>query len=628
MRKAQEKVLSKTPEGIFSSLNFYVQAFVVAITGFILYANTATHEYAFDDGLVIIENKWVQQGFSGISEIMTHGELDAFYEKYGSKEQFSGGRYRPLSIVTFAIENEFFGDNPNERHVVNILLYMLTLVVMLALLRTYIFPKNPDAAFIATLLFAMHPLHSEVVANIKNRSEILALLFALLTMFYAFRWTHTQKIKDGIVGAGCLILALLSKEYGVVMFVLIPLSFFIFTRLKPQNILLYSLPFWLVIVAYIALRLGITQASVSNKASTEVLNNQYLLATSGEKIATKIYVLWLYLKAMFIPYPLSCDYSYNQIPFIQLSNYRFAGALILYIAISIATLWLIVKRHVAGFFLAFYLGHLFLISNLTIEIGTTYSERLAYIPSLGIVLLIAWGLTYGIKKAMAGTPNAQPVVVISLLSIFFLMSFFIVFNRNKVWKNDATLFIHDVKTSPNSVIVLGNAGKNYLILAEDSANILIKDSLLEQSVKYSSRAVEIHPRFLNGHINLCIAYILLKNYDAAERSLHVAAEVFPSHPKVQECSVYLSNQFLNAGVIAGIEQKDYDKAIYYMQKAGEWNPGNAEIYYNMGGVYFTKGDYANAMIYWQKTLSINPNHIQAQQGMMAITTNPELTPQK
>ena len=111
--------------------SFRMQAIILTILGFLFYANSFNNEYAFDDGIVILKNEYVQQGFSGIPKILTRDAYDSFYRQQNASQQFSGGRYRPLSIVTFAIEQQFFGskakDKPDNdvafiRHVMNVLL--------------------------------------------------------------------------------------------------------------------------------------------------------------------------------------------------------------------------------------------------------------------------------------------------------------------------------------------------------------------------------------------------------------------------------------------------------------------------------------------------------------------------
>src|SRR5690606_21601064 len=145
------------------------------------------------------------KGFAGIGDILTKDAYDSYYRQLNTTNQLNGGRYRPLSIVTFAIEQQFFGAVPEDkvdsvlkqsvaygvrgpqeqqlvrnmhvRHVVNVLIYMLSVVVILYFLRFIVFKEHHLMAFIAALLFTVRPIHTEVVANVKSRDEIMSFLF-------------------------------------------------------------------------------------------------------------------------------------------------------------------------------------------------------------------------------------------------------------------------------------------------------------------------------------------------------------------------------------------------------------------------------------------------------------------
>src|SRR3972149_4965022 len=153
--------------GIRNDGNFrwaYIFLFLFAVG---LYANTLNHDFAFDDSVVITGNKYTKQSFDGIKTLATK---DLFYGIYGSALDLEGGRWRPLTLVMFAVEYHFFGDNAHPYHFINILLYGITAIILFLTLKEF-FPKNYLLAFIATLLFIAHPLHTEVVANIKSRDE-------------------------------------------------------------------------------------------------------------------------------------------------------------------------------------------------------------------------------------------------------------------------------------------------------------------------------------------------------------------------------------------------------------------------------------------------------------------------
>src|ERR1019366_3277597 len=93
----------------FTFGNFKIQALILVVLGFILYSNSFLNEYCLDDGIVIQKNEYVQKGFAGIPKILSTDAYDSFYRQMGAQQELAGGRYRPLSVITFAIEQALFG---------------------------------------------------------------------------------------------------------------------------------------------------------------------------------------------------------------------------------------------------------------------------------------------------------------------------------------------------------------------------------------------------------------------------------------------------------------------------------------------------------------------------------------
>ena len=211
----------------------YAIIFLFAVA---IYFNTLWNNYALDDSVMIWQNKFTLKGLSGIKDLFTHDSLTGFWGEKGS-QMVSGGRYRPLSLLTFAFEVNFFGLNPKVSHGVNVLLFASTCLLLYHLLLSLI-PNKKDRPFylsipfIATMIYAGHPIHTEVVANIKGRDEIMGLLFSLLTLFISLRYVKLQKPLDLVWGTLCFFLALLSKENAITFIAIIPLTYFFFTQAR------------------------------------------------------------------------------------------------------------------------------------------------------------------------------------------------------------------------------------------------------------------------------------------------------------------------------------------------------------------------------------------------------------
>ena len=165
---------------------------VVFILGFVLYANTLGNGYAFDDSIVITDNQFTQKGFAGIPDLLTK---DFFEGLYGKSLELTGGRYRPLSLVSFAIERGIFGDNPLIGHLVNALIYGLCCLFLFHVVARFT-SYTSSIPYVTSILFCFHPIHTEVVANIKSRDEILCFLFLMLTirLFQKFEKISAKKI--------------------------------------------------------------------------------------------------------------------------------------------------------------------------------------------------------------------------------------------------------------------------------------------------------------------------------------------------------------------------------------------------------------------------------------------------
>jgi tetratricopeptide (TPR) repeat protein len=608
------------PSFAYDSFNF--RAILLIVIGFIFYSNSFLNEYALDDGIVIEKNDYVQQGFRGIPKIMSTDAYESYYRQMNAKQQLSGGRYRPLSIVTFAVEQQLFGskgkDKPKTelstlRHVTNVLFYILSIVALFYFLLFYVFKDKPDVAFLTAFLFLIHPMHTEVVANVKSRDEILSFLFIILTFISVFRYRENLKKRTLLGGLIFYFLALLSKEYAITLVVLIPMLFYILKGDTFIKSVVSAVPFFIVALVYIIIRYKIVGkgATVEN---TDVLNNPYMFASPDEKWATKIEVLNHYLRLLFYPYPLSSDYSYSTIPYTNFSNPLVYVSIIIHVSMIIGTIVLFIKRNILSFALAFYLLHLALICNLFFDVGATMGERLVYHSSFGFLLFVSVVIYWLISKIKSA--EARKKTFIAIVVLIALPAAYIVIERNADWKNDGTLFIGDAATVPNSALVNGNAGKAYVDLSEMPENKPLEKEYIQKAIYHLTRATTIHTQYVNGYLNLGVCYFKLKDYDKAKEYWDKAKTIFPNNPYLKRNFPLLGTAYMNEALSIG--GKDPAKAIVLLEKAVVCDPSNPELWYNLGGACFTVNNFTRAREAWTQTLQLKPDHAQAKQGLMAI----------
>lgn len=204
------------------SIRWY--AIIVFAFSFLIYFNSAFNDYNLDDELVTRNHRLTSRGISAIPDIFT----EPYYKDLAGYEY----EYRPMVFVTFAIEHSFFGESPFVSHIINVLLYAgmcaFLFYVLLSIFEGYsvLFP------FIVSMLFAAHPIHTEVVASIKNRDEILALLFGLAAVWYAVKYTAQGKWWQLALVPAMFVLGMLSKTPTIIFAILVPLTLILFTQVS------------------------------------------------------------------------------------------------------------------------------------------------------------------------------------------------------------------------------------------------------------------------------------------------------------------------------------------------------------------------------------------------------------
>jgi tetratricopeptide (TPR) repeat protein len=206
----------------FNTHQIWIAVWFLALT-FVLYGHSLNHEYNIDDDYVIEKHELAQQGIKAIPDI--------FSTRYHTERDLQFG-YRPLTIAVYAIEYQIFGENLNVFHLMNLLWYVALLFVLYKLFRLLLPQVSLWYIVIVITIFAVHPLHSEVVLSLKNREEILCLLLASLSWIQFIRFYEKSQWQRASLGVIFLGLAFLTKETAIIFIAIIPLSLFYFRTKK------------------------------------------------------------------------------------------------------------------------------------------------------------------------------------------------------------------------------------------------------------------------------------------------------------------------------------------------------------------------------------------------------------
>jgi len=602
VKKKSNRFLKK----IYSFIPYY--PWIVVITAFVIYAHTIGMDYTLDDGIVITKNEFTQKGLAGIPEIFKY---DTFYGCTAINTEnllVSGGRYRPLSLAFFAIEYQVFGLNAWIGHLMNIVYYALLGIVLLKVCKIIFRQGMPEksshlAALITTLFFVLHPVHTEVVANIKGRDEIFTMLFAMLAWYLLIRKPFSKLINAALVFSSFL-LALLSKENAITFLAVIPLgSLFIF-RNKVQEAFKEMIPVVLASAVFLVIR-GLVIGNDLGFVSRELMNNPFLKWNGStysdftflEKMALIAASFAKYMQLLLFPHPLTHDYYPKQITASPLlvGFGLAAGVILLFLLFRY---WK--QNKVLAFGIAYFILTFSIVSNVIFPVGTIMSERFLFMSSFGIFLGLSSLLTPQIKK-IKRTKN-----LFFILVVIFLLYGFKTVTRNTAWKDNHTLFFRDVETSTNSAKVHNAVG--IISIEEAIAEKPVKQELLLKGIQYLDEAIEIHPGYKDAYLMSGYAQLFLGQFESAQQKFSKAKQITGSSSSFME---RLLVAFRSAGKYLGETDGNISAAMYCLKEAEKIDPGDYETIQLLGVANGMQGFHSQAIVYFKKAVDQKPDDVQA-----------------
>ncbi len=594
---------------------------IIFIAAFALYFQTVSYEYVLDDQIVLTDNQFTNKGFEGILDILTTESFAGYFGE--QKDILPGARYRPLSLVTFAIEVAIAGQNSALSHFINTLLYALLGVLIFYTLKLVMIPLNKKwyftIPFIATLLYIIHPLHTEVVANVKGRDEILAMLFAITALMTIFKSLDSKKTLWLSIGALSFFLGLLAKENTITFLAIIPITLFVFRETSYKTILSSFALLFAITCAYLIMRYNIIGYLLGNgEASNDIMNNPFIEMSIGDKYATIMYTLGHYLRLHIIPHPLTHDYYPFQIPTMNWLKPATILSTLLYLALIISSLIGVINKKIWGYGILFYLLALSIVSNLVFNVGTTMNERFVFMPSLGICIAIAYLLVSYLPSLKQSWAN--------YLSYFLVLVFVVGFtfkslSRIPVWRNPETLNAAAVKVSTNSARANSfMATALYDKIQKGELSKAEKEKAITEADYYADRSISIFPEYTNG--NLMKAgisaekYKLSNNLDVLLQDFKMVASRRPDIKFLHEYFEYLNrnhdanklfNFYYDVGYNDLYKTGKYQWALTYLNYAYQINQNNYKVNLALSQTYTALGNPNKASEFGYNAQRLRPN---------------------
>ncbi len=617
------------------SHSYYYLLFFILVA--LLYGNTINHEFVLDDAIVLSENSFVIEGFEGIPKILTNESMVGFYGE--QKSLVAGGRYRPLSLISFAIEKQFFGLNPMGFHLFNIFFYFLNIILIFKILKLIFkdyFSSERRILFIliSTLLFIVHPIHTEVVANIKSRDEILAFIGSLSSLYFALKYVDTKKILNIIASVICLFLALLSKESAITFLAIIPLTIYFFRKDSNRNNLLIFSSLLGVSLLWLFIRQQIIGSFAIDSVADNLMNDPFLNTSISEKNATIIYTLWKYISLSFFPHPLTFDYYPKHIPILNFSDYRVIGSLIFCLSLIVFSIYGLIKRNIYAFGILFFGITLSISSNIVFPIGVFMSERFIYMSSFGFCLIAAYWLVFN-SKILFNSYKIHRQIITGFTALILIAFSVKTISRNTAWKSNLTLAVTDAKTSINGAKSQTMAGGQLIEMAQKTSDENLRNSYLSQAITYLDRAIQIYPEYIdpkllmgnaqweyNQNYQQALMYYfdILKinsNHKNAHQNIqYVIENINSTEEKIAAYKSYLpysnhpSQINFKIGNLYGQQLGNFTEAINYLKLAYRQNETDINISINLGTAYALNQQYNNSIEVLESTLKLAPNNYQ------------------
>lgn len=576
---------------MFDKLNMHQKysilvVFMLIILTLGVYWSVQNYEFTnFDDPVYVTQNSHVQSGIT----------LDGFCWAFSTKYF---GLWNPLVWLSFMFDYQLFGFNAGGYHWTNVIFHIFNTVLLFFVFRN-LTGSIWRSAFVAAL-FAIHPINVESVAWIAERKNVLSTFFWMLTMLSYVWYVKQPNWKRYLPVFISFALGLMSKSMLVTLpFVLLLLDYWPLNRTaintqKEKNIqatlkrgkeklsflILEKVPLFILSAVSIHITIQLPQLSQLKQLTQSAGTIDIIFM---QRINNAIFSYAMYLKKLFWPTDLSIHYMYFNVPLWQM----FLSAIFLIIITFLVCKYLKKYPYLpVGWF--WYLGTLVPVIGI-FQIGEhTMADRYAYVPFIGLFVIIAWGAEQIsskniLLKKLFICASALTIVILTVAT----------YHQIKLWTNTITLFEDALKKDPNNYVA-------NLVMGHEMAH---KDEN-EKALYYVDMALKANPKL----------YIAYTNKAIFLKKMGKRYEAFKSLEKALQLNKFAVEPNYTLGTFYW-EDHNLDKAFEYFTKVIEIDPDYIKARNYLGAVLVEKGKIQEGILQFEKALQINPYDKSAQKNL-------------
>ena len=514
-----------------------------------------------DDPMYVTENRYVETGLS----------------TNNIKWAFSVGQvayWHPLTWLSHMLDCQLYGLRPGLHHLTSLVIHIANSLLLFLVLKRMT-GAVWKSAFVAAL-FALHPINVDSVAWIAERKNVLSTLFWLLTMWAYTSYAQRGGITRYLATFFLFALGLLAKPMLVTLpFVMLLLDYWPLKRLRleefwvlvREKIPFFSLSAISVYLSYLSVRrLGIT-------LSTELVPIKL-------RVTNAIVSYPAYIGKIILPRKLAVFYPYPQ----EVAMYQTLGAALFLVCVSVVLVWVLRNRPYLGIGWLWFVGTLVpVIGFMQAGLWPAMADRWAYVPLIGLGIIIAWGVG---DIAVKWRLRISMVVLAAGVCLSTLMA--CTWLQVRYWHSSFTLFTRALDVTSDNPIAHLNLG-----------NVFLKEDKVHEAIAQYREAIAVHRNYAEAHYNLGIALGLQQEYDKAISEYYTALRLKKDHWKAR---FHLANALAQKG--------RFDEAMGHYEKVVELRPGDAEVHNNFALALAQKGKIDEAIEHYNRCLDIEPDSVE------------------
>jgi tetratricopeptide (TPR) repeat protein len=607
-----------------SAKRLLVPIIILAAVSFGVYGNTLFNDFVYDDNYQVLDNPWIKdmrflpEVFSKSVWSFLPGSVTSNY-------------YRPLMHVSYSFSYHLFGLKPMGFHLINILFNAgVTVLVFLTISMLLKEPGSHASSsprisppFIAALLFAVHPIHTEAVAWVAGFPEISFTFFCLLS-FYFYLGSEDGLNRQYALSAASFSLAVFSKETALVLPVIL-VAYDIVFHISPVasgkggkkagHYVRRYIPFLLIGLVYLALRVHALGGLAPQRSHPDLSASQYII---------NVFPLFgQYIEKIFLPFDLNAFHVFH--PIGSLFETRGVVSLVAIVVFLVLAGVARTKNRTAFFGIFWIVVPLLPVLYIPGVGDNTFAERYLYLPSFGFALLLAL-LISSLRNNAPGWAAGLTGLSLLLAGLCFAGTVY----RNTIWKNDFSLFSDTVKKSPDGALPHNNLGSAYrdkgmIDKAIEQYQIAMKldpnspdpynnlgvayrdKGMLDKAMEQFQSALRLRPDYAEGRNNLGTVYWDKGMIDKAIEQYRLALSLKPDYAKAHN---NLGMAYRSKGMI--------DKATEEYETALRMKPDLADIHNNLGVIYRDRGQLDEAAARYRAALKLKPDYADAHNNLGVV----------